>query len=85
MASRVTGCVAQTSQRFEVSCIQPHSPELDLGEYLNNTVKSHVRSRPVAQSQEWLQGSLWMVLRPDQGRPAVIRALSRHPSVAYAV
>jgi transposase len=82
-ARRVTEWVMENSERIELFYLPPYSPELNPDEYLNNTVKSQVRNQPVAQSHDELQASLRKVMLSNQRKPSIIRALFRHPSVAY--
>ncbi len=81
---RVTEWVAETFQHTPLSNLHSYSPELNPNKPLSLTVKSQVREKLVAQDHEELQASLRTALRSNQGRPAAIRTLFQHPSVAYA-
>ena len=83
-ARRVTAWAGENARRIELFYLPPYSPELNPDEYLNNTVKAQVRNKPVAKDHDELHASLSKVMRSNQRRPAVIRALFRHPAVAYA-
>ena len=83
-AKRVRDWVAPRSERIELFYLPPYCPELNPTEYLNNTVKSQLRTRPAPRSRDQLKSQLSSRMKSNQKRPEMVSSLFHHPRVKYA-
>lgn len=76
--------VARRLDRIELFYLPPYSPEINPDEYLNQTVKAQLRSRPWGADRKTMHSALRRQMIRNQRNPELVANLFKHPKVRYA-
>jgi transposase len=76
--------VEQHQDRIELFWLPRRAPELNVGEYLNNDVKSQVNAEHMPDSSKELEGNFERFMNKLRDLPEHVRSYFQHPKVQYA-
>jgi transposase len=83
-ARKVKEFVASMSDRLQLFCLPPYSPELNPDELVWNYAKNHRVGRMTPLSKAEMKAAVVGTLRSLQKRKDLVRSMFRHPETAYA-
>jgi transposase len=80
----VEGWLASHADRIEVYYLPPHTPELNVGEYVNQDLKGNVHAERLPDTKPELVGQVRSFLAKLRGLPKRVMAYFQHPKVQFA-
>jgi transposase len=83
-SKRVAGWLQENKQKIELFFLPAYNPELNPDEYVNNDVKTTVRSKPAPRNQEELEGNVRSYMRKLRHNKKKVTSFFEHEKVKYA-
>jgi transposase len=83
-AKLVNAWLERNNDKIEVYHLPAYSPDLNPDEYLNNDLKTGIRSSSPSRSKEDLKGKVQNHMKLLQRKPSRVANYIRHSSIKYA-